>query len=613
MKEDLIELLNSKKKSKDEQLISPVNDLKKYFLTFFDKISLKKDFNLSKIEDIDIISAFFVASNPLKVKEILNLIDKYKSLFDINKILPFLVFYFDGEQDLFKHKFDKCLNIKNNYFRLFKMSMLFSKFNISMDVIKTFNEFLECNPYAFEELKKIVGYYSINDGDKCVYFLRAKSIFNEFYEDEILKDSRLNSKQRRSLKKHFFSNKFKDNPLSESANEFYEYLHLKYNEVVNEYEQSEKERRRFNKNIEDLIECLNNAQEISNIDGILKLSPDEECTKLIVDYIIFHNKKIYSELVNDYEKSVVNSDDNLRSLFNSYGFSYEKIESKELVKLKKISYESIQSLLSKLANLSLNDIDITKVCLYKLDTISNLITKGIITKEWLKVNFEIILINNNDFYLVLSNLNLLSEDGINMILYNNSLDILRSSLLEYNINLLKSYNLVINKNTSDLSFLSDINLRERIEFVISSLLYQSSGSLDVLNYSLEYAYKLKISNMLDIPVQLVDIEENLLYDYSKVIIPLCLQEKLNSDIEFDIFYPIMLDKYMVDKYTLDINGIIVSKEKVRRNLAKIGNNNNLSVFYAIIYKGYYTYEEIEILKETFLEKEYSDLHLLKSL
>lgn len=38
MKEDLIELLNSKKKSKDEQLISPVNDLKKYFLTFFDII-----------------------------------------------------------------------------------------------------------------------------------------------------------------------------------------------------------------------------------------------------------------------------------------------------------------------------------------------------------------------------------------------------------------------------------------------------------------------------------------------------------------------------------------------------------------------------------------------
>lgn len=163
-----------------------------------------------------------------------------------------------------------------------------------------------------------------------------------------------------------------------------------------------------------------------------------------------------------------------------------------------------------------------------------------------------------------------------------------------------SFSFVINKSTTDISFLSELNLRERIEFVIS--LNLDFDNLDVLNYFLTECYKLKIANILDIPLYMVDInEEDLLIDFSKEIIPKYCIDMLNSDDYIHLTLPNFLEDYRIDSRTLSFNSVMVSSEKVKRNLSKFGKIDKETCFYAIIYNVYYTYDEIENIRLCLLE------------
>ena len=188
-----------------------------------------------------------------------------------------------------------------------------------------------------------------------------------------------------------------------------------------------------------------------------------------------------------------------------------------------------------------------------------------------------------------------------MIQYQNSLDITISPLVSQNLQLLRKYKLEITRSTTNMNFLATNDLRERIEFVYSLGLYSELNDLNILNNSLEGLLRIKIASILNISV--IDIKDDLeeiFFDFSNTIIPYKIKIKLAQESNYISELPKYLENYKIDHETLSINGVYVSIKKIKRNLAKLKNNNPESCFYAIIYNGYYTYDEIEVLKNTLI-------------
>lgn len=603
MKENLFNELKSKQISKDIELENKIKVFKSYFVNFFNKYSSKKFNDLINLSDKDILLSSVIVNNPLKTKEILDVSNKYCDLFNndnYNVLFSIFACYYNDES--FKKEIDNCLN-KNILFKSINMIKLFKSIGIPFFIVKLFFDFIKENPYCLEDLGSMFNNFSHVDNNICVLFISSKHEIRELLEDEEFKSlfNSLNGEIRKLVTNDFLPQRMEYKMLFKNADLFFDYLNSNYNNVIKEYEKKEKERRRFNKNILDLIKELDTNYEIKNIDSILKLCPDSESINLVIDFIISHNESIYEKLVYDYENALLNSDENLNYLFSKYDFDYGNLNEQDRNKLKELGYLTIENLLKRVKVLSLRNINFCLLDFNKLSVIESLIYKNIITKDWLILNASLLYSDNNILDLVISNLDILSNENVNILSYSNSLDILKSNFLKLNLGILKTYNLVINKNTSDINFLSSSNLIEKIDFIISNSLYQGIISLDILNYSFLDIRKLKIANILNIPVSLVNCEEdNFSNDYSISIIPNNILVELNKDINDICELPSFLEVYYIDKVTLNINGVLVSSEKVKRCLARLKNQDNLSIFYAIIYNGYYSYEEILNLSQFLL-------------
>lgn len=604
MQKNLINILNSKQINKDDDLEVKVQDFKNYFSEFFSKFTLKNIYKLADISDKDILTAAFIVCNPMNTKEVLDLINKYPILLDEEYITLISIFSLYYNDEYFKEDIDNCLSF-NKRQRDKKINKLFSKYELPRFIKSSFIEFLNKYPNTFDDLGVIFKNFKFELNNICVCFLRAKDEFNciiKSVKGRELVDS-LPSEMKKIFKKEFLPQIEESNNLIETANKYLDFLNTNYNKFTKECEVKEKERRRFNKNINLLINMLDTTNEIKDIDNILKLCPDAKSVSLVVDYIISHNKEIYLDLASKYDKARVNNDENLSLLFNRYGFSYDILNNIDRDNIKNMVYEDIESLLIRLKVLNLNNVNISHVSVDKLKSVEDLINKNFITKSWLKSNIDLISKKDNVLDLVISNINLLCDLGVNLTMYSNSLDILKSNMIKYNLDVLKSYDLVINKNTTNIDFLSSNDLMNRIDFVISIGLFQTIDNLDILNYSPLECYKLKIASILNVSMDFVDISEKELFDYSEHIIPDYLQSKLNSKDGLICELPVLLENYRLDNVTLNINGVLVSSEKVKRNLAKLGRNDKEACFYAIIYNGFYSYEEINIIRAYLLENE----------
>lgn len=600
MKQELFNFLDSQKIPKDQELDTRINELKEYFDEWI-AIHPENDlYKLCNTEDKEIIVPLIVLSNPYKLKEILNNINKYPDLFPKNvcgQVLAELFLYFNIEE--FQETISDCMS--SNFIRAFKAVSNLTEILLAVGLDPTKSEiltFLRKNPQAKKDLKDTFINYSAKYHNVGIDFLDAIETFkktSEFnYEKEMLNGLPRNMK--REFKKFLGLPKSSRDTFILEIRDFYAFINSKYNEIVRNYEKDERKRKKHNDNIEELKKLLNTDNEIKNIDAILKLCSSDEIKEAVVDYIITHNKKIYESLVNDYDKARLNSEENLNNLFTKYGFDYTILSIEDKINLKEMAFNDIENLLKRLSALKVFKINVSRVSLFKLSVVEDLRQKGIITEEWLINNESLLLSDNTELEMVVTNIDLLSKEGINMLQYSNSLDITKSENLKENLYLLRLYGCSITKTTTDLNFLSASDLRLRIEFIYSLGLYQDLTDLNILNNTLENLLRMKIANSLNIPVESISDLSDIYCDFTSEIIPQNISEKLAQDSLFIVDIPAFLEQYRENNAILNINGIYVSSEKIKRNLAKIGDNSPESCFYAIIYNGYYTYEELETLR-----------------
>ena len=64
--------------------------------------------------------------------------------------------------------------------------------------------------------------------------------------------------------------------------------------------------------------------------------------------------------------------------------------------------------------------------------------------------------------------------------------------------------------------------------------------------------------------------------------------------------PRSLQEYQINRQILLINGVYVSIKRLLDNLGKCAVMDSLTIFYAIIYKTYYTLDEIEALRDALM-------------
>lgn len=601
MKIEVFSFLESKKISLDEQKEKSINEVKKYFKAFFPKYSAKNIESLKNMNNIEIFTPLIILSNPFNIDKVLTNITKYSYLFtDKNfedKVISLAMYYLDKDiRALVDASFSS-----NPFLSIPAIFNLPKAFLVAGTPIDDPDGLfiLKEKPGAKEELKHLFGNLTPEFFNTATSFITAQNYYKA--TDNVVIIGGYSQKEQRKLNKIINDQETKD--FNEQIKAYLNFLNHKYQELISAYEKEIKKSNKRNDNLDKLQRMLDTDQEIKNIAEILQLCSTDEEKEIVINYISEHNKAIYLELIREYENKRDNSDENLNILFKKYGFNYNNLTREEKEELKKLAFLTIEDLLKRLKALNIYNLNVSKVSLKKLTTLEELVTKGIITNEWLQLNGNIILLDNNLLDIILLNLTMLSQEGINMLQYRNSLDIIKSPLLKENLALLKSYDLTITKSTTALNFLVAPDLRLRIEFIYSLGLYQELTDLNILNNSLEDLLKIKIDNYLNIPVITITDLRDIYYDFATNIIPENIKDKLQSASLNTIAMPLFLEPYQIDKQTINLNGIYVSTTKIKRNLAKLESISPENCFYAIIFNGFYTLEEIEKLKEVLMPLE----------
>lgn len=598
MKQELFNFLETQKIDEDKEKSELVQEIKEHFDEFYKRYPSKNLEKLCTLSDIELFATIIIANNPLKIEKVLEVLIDYPELFpdgDYSALFSFVLEYFNSE-----YLFDvvnNCMSI--NFFKAVKGIAELNKFlEERKSILKSDKifDFFRKHSSSLADLEDIFSDFDPDYYNIGILFLDARFKFMHsgmYDESRRIYESMPRDIKRMSKAVFFQFNKPERDRFIEAINNYFGLISRKVNEFTNEYDKSEKARKKHNKNIDELKRVLNNPNEIKDIDSILKLCPNDKIKNAVLDFINKHNKEIYLELLKEYEKTKQNTDENLSILFTKYNFNYDSYSLKDRETIKEMIFKEIETLLSRLNNLSITNINILNVVPYKLEIVEELLAKGLLNKEWINGNISI-LYNNKELEQIVSNIDILSKEGINMIQYQNSLDIVKSSLIEENLNILSLYGLSITKTTTNINFLGLSNLREKIELVYS--LNLELINLDILNEKVEEILKIKIADSLNIPVACISNDDELLCDFASSIIPKDIKEKLNMDSNNMAPLPSFLENYKINDNVLCINGVYISIIKIKRNLAKLDQNSVDGLFYAIIYNGYYTYEEIEILR-----------------
>lgn len=598
MKNDLLSIIKVLKDQKDEDKIENVAAYKKYFETYFIKYPFKDYYSLSKLSYEDLIFSFILINNPYDFNKCISVLEKYKDkLFRETNLGVFLVLL----NYVFDKKFKKMVDDLVSDYSMIRDSaisyctLLSSKIGCSINDFFSFSDLIVKKPSLVNDLRP----YLFKPG-LVPLFVKALNYFNSLKRIKTLFESPgLTQKAIISAIKELEKEKA---VIIEDISYYGNYLYEKYNQIVRDVNKEVKRINAKNKALDELIKLLNVNGEFTNIDCILELCPNEEIKALVIDYIIENNRQYNLLLLRDYEDFKYNSDENLTRLFKEYGYQYDiySVEEKDVIKLK--GYDKLENIFKKLKvnQIKLKERELLYLDEELLNKIIFYLNLGIFTVVFITKNILLLI---NTFMLVESNIEKLSNEGINMVNYTNSLDILFNSELVQQLSILKKYGLNIRKETLNINFLNDNNLVFKIDFLIEAGYYeQLKDSLDMLNYSLDELKRLKLKEQLNLNSDLL-IDPNTLF-LQTYFIDYKYLEILNSNNNYMNHLPESLESYKMNNYVLLINGVFVSIHRLINNLAKFEQIDKNIIWICILYNGYYTLEEIEkISKVIYQDKE----------
>lgn len=455
---------------------------------------------------------------------------------------------------------------KNNKTMVMRVVDIAKKFKI--DIIKLI-DLLEENQNAFIEMCSLVIDLKGRDSDTTIG--RAKrEVYGRY----------MNSSENYSI----FNRRFRQNcpsleDMKNTIRKFVEGLEI----AERNYYKSAQLEQYHNDNALNTLEKELEKPEITNVRPIIKRVVDEQIKEVILAIVYKHNLNYARGLNKEYDKLMSNSTTRYLSLLHEYGIT---IKEEDLGDIKANSIEDLTEILSILKSLVLSeDLFLPIINITNLETVKEIkeyVTKGYISKTLLSNNIELFNNDNNLLNVVKTNINLFNNYGLNPTTFSEIEEILfiDSTLLDKNLNLLESYNLIKSiKNSSNYSFL----LNSSLELLIDKYLelgYESllEIDLDILNYSDTRRVEI-LANMGII----LDKEEFIeMFEYDKFFIPdEILDDYIPSTVQvegsLDLTKEELLE-YRKTTRTLEINGKLISLNKVQRALS-LNKNIKEAIFF----------------------------------
>lgn len=352
--------------------------------------------------------------------------------------------------------------------------------------------------------------------------------------------------------------------------------------------------------LKEVIDTLETAQEeIINYRSLLEKINEKfrlEALKVIYE----HNENIYKNISKEHFDLLEDNEIKYQNLLTKYGL---KQGSYAVEKLVKINYTELENSLDILSKFDFSD----QTLLYIIENskceeikkINSYFDRGILNKKFIRHNYLIFINNSKENINLNKNIELLEQENINPNNFALSAKILLidSKLFFKNIMILKEYSLLTSiKTTASYNFLQDENLILKIDKLIElgmeKFLEENLGLLNSKNID-----RLYILRELNIPIedigQLVEflklkkfyVSDEKIFDY------IFTKKSFSNDLEEDSI--IDLDKYTKTSRTLDINGVLFSKNKVKRKLKSNNYNDVRCALFSDIYLSNDEYELVE--------------------
>lgn len=328
--------------------------------------------------------------------------------------------------------------------------------------------------------------------------------------------------------------------------------------------------------------------EIIEYEKLINKMTDKNLRLEILKQIYLHNQRYYESLEKRRDELLENSLINYQLLLQEYGIE-KGTYNVELIT--KNSVADTKYILNKLSKMDIKDPEsiihiLTTSNKSIVDQINFLREKGILQNIFIGQHNNLFDENNNEYRALSANLDYLNENKINPFYFEQSQDVLllEKEKFSKSIKTLKDYKLLANMNKNvKYDFLVSDNLESRIDSILE-LGYEKNveENLNLLNHDEKKWQRIRVLNELNQPVESTEdlekvlsvsnffIPDSKLSDYIYNAVPDVLSIKINNLNSL----PIQEDETNLNDYnhtnrTYKIGDVIISKNKVARNLEKL--------------------------------------------
>ena len=503
------------------------------------------------------------------VKEYLLEKDELKSAMLLKNLL--------NDNSLFISSFDNCDEEKVSILNLLKM------INSYYDVCSFIDVTLNDTAALKSVLSLILEYRQAVLTEKAC---------EECFDSLSLSDKQRNLGMKKSMKKSVDFNM-----VISLINQIKEYVRVEELKAKN----LEKSQKREISNNDQALSLLKNAisnGEIIHADYIVKNIIDEKIKNFFLRFIYQFNLDSYSEISSKHSKLCSSSESDYLIELKKYNISVNKDDIKIIMKN---SFSDFKEILDFL-NPYIESLGMEKVIFILKNTNIKIINfiKECLNRKFINMNSVIdncfIFDNGFNFTDKMNNLvNIFNSNGINPQIICENIKLVFSDFekISENLNILNQYNLLKGiKNISNYDFLFSDNLADKIDKFIELGYYQLIfDDLSLLNSS--KVNRLELMHLMNIPIDNINYMNTILNEKNFFV-----QDSEIDSLISNLSYNSMLDnlditlddlnKYLVNEYVYNINGVIVSAKKVARMIKE-----KKSIKDAIIYNLALSYSEYE--------------------
>lgn len=556
------------------------NEENGFFEEFSSSLSLNVIDNLTKLDVLDFVKAYFLVYS------------KNKSYEDITAVIEEISPFFEHKLKSisFFRLVEDIVELKNKVLKddLIKLINEKSKKLLNSDDEKRVLMIKKIQKLENTKLQKFIELcYEDTEtvGETCSLLITMYNVrhVRQRFEAEEIRLNGMTNKEKELLKelvkkaeKDLFEFKFKSKDIEKSIDGIRRYA----SDVISE---EKARKRKIKKNfsnytyIESWIKRFKHNQEITTIpDEVMQLD-DEELQKQILERIYNNNMSIYTQIEKKYNDLSSNSYNKYSLLLEQYGIdisNYNIDITNDINDVKKI-LKLVSSLNIKSPHKIVEIINTSKLEI--VESINNLVKKGYIDNEYVNNNINIF----SDSYIdLISNIEEFKKEGLSL----SSISKLKDSLCEdsdtiqRSIAVLKEYGLFSSLgDCSSSSFLNNEQLEQKIDKLLELGMEQFlKEDLSLLNYEdsvydkILLAYKLNIPiedtnslhNILSTPFIVSDDDiDTYLFNVSRKSLDSLEDININKDDLLEL-----LEKKQSSENVYDFDGVLISKNKMSRNL-----------------------------------------------